>query len=359
MNSPTDLGPPARRYSALGQLVLTSLREFVREPLALFWAFGFPLLLAVALGFAFRSKTAEQIRVDVEESPLAQPVVAALAQQEKFLVQVQDRASCSLRLRTGKVDLVVAIIPTAEGARYQYFYDPTRPEGAGARAAVDDALQRAAGRRDRVPVGDQPMQEPGSRYIDFLVPGLLGMNLMNGGLLNISFGMVDMRVRKLLKRFLASPMKKSSFLASILLSRLLFLVPEVLVLLGFARLVFGVVNQGSLMAVVVLVLVGAFTFAGLGLLLGSRARTLEAASGLTNLVTLPMWIVCGIFFSSERFPEMVQPLIKLLPLTPLIEALRKVMLEGASLTSQTQEIGLLLAWGLGSFALALWAFRWS
>src|SRR5207245_2854597 len=131
-----------------------------------------------------------------------------------------------------------------------------------------------------------------------------------------------------------------------------------LLLLVFAWLAFGVVIQGSLLAMAALILAGALTFAGLGLLLASRARTLEAVSGLMNLAMLPMWVLSGIFFSSERFPEVAQPFIKALPLTPLINALRAVSVEGAGLASQWRELGILAAWGGGSFALALWWFRW-
>jgi ABC-type multidrug transport system permease subunit len=207
-------------------------------------------------------------------------------------------------------------------------------------------------------VREKTFDEPGGRYIDFLVPGLLGMSLMGGGLWGVGFVTVDMRIRKLLKRFLATPMRKSDFLAGIMLSRLLFMVPEVLVLLVFARVAFGVVIYGSLLNVIALVMLGATTFAGLGLLVASRARTLEAVSGLMNLVMLPMWMLSGIFFSSERFPDAVQPLIKVLPLTSLNEALRGVMQEGAALADLLPQIGLLAGWAVVSFALALRWFRW-
>jgi ABC-type multidrug transport system permease subunit len=185
------------------------------------------------------------------------------------------------------------------------------------------------------------------------------MSLMGGGLWGVGFATVDLRIRKVLKRFLATPMRKTDFLASILLSRLIFLVPEVLVLLLFARLAFGVVIQGSLLALAALILVGALTFSGIGLLVASRARTLEAVSGLMNLVMLPMWVLSGIFFSSERFPEVAQPFIRALPLTPLINALRNVSLEGATLLAQWREVGILAAWGAVSFVLALRWFRWN
>lgn len=343
------------RYWPLGQIVLARVREFWREPEAIFWVYGFPLLMVVALGIAFRNKPVERITVDVAAGPSADRAAAALRANEKFVVAILDPGACHLRLKTGKTDLVV--IPSATA--YEYSFDPTRPESVLARNATDDALQRAAGRQDVVAVSDKELNEPGGRYIDFLIPGLLGMNIMGGGLWGVGFVTVDMRIRKLLKRFLATPMKKRDFLLALMVSRLLFLLPEVAFLLVFAWLTFGVVIQGSILAVIVLVFLGAVTFAGLGLLVASRARTLEAVSGLMNLVMLPMWILSGIFFSSERFPEAVRPAIKAIPLTPLIDALRSVFLDGASLADQWSRIAILAAWGVVSFALALKWFRWN
>lgn len=353
----TDPLPRSRRYWPLAQLVLARLREFWREPEALFWVYGFPILMVVALGIAFRNKPVERIPVDVENGPAAQAVVEKLS-KGRFSVHVCDGQACRTRLRTGKTELVV-LASLSQDPRYLYLYQPTRPESVLARNEVDDVLQRAEGRKDAVPVQDEKVDEPGGRYVDFLVPGLLGMSLMGGGLWGVGYVTVDMRIRKLLKRFLATPMRKRDFLAALMLSRLVFMVPEVLLLLLFAQLAFGVQTQGSVLAVGVLVLLGAFTFAGLGLLVASRARTVEAVSGLMNLVMLPMWMLSGIFFSSERFPDAAQPFIKALPLTPLNNALRAVMLEGASLASQGTEIAILAAWGVGTFALALRWFRWN
>jgi ABC transporter DrrB family efflux protein len=239
-----------------------------------------------------------------------------------------------------------------------YEFDPTRPQSVLAESAVDDQLQRAAGRTDVAAVERVEVNEPGGRYIDFLVPGLLGMSLMGGGLWGVGFVTVDMRVRKLLKRFLATPMKKSDFLLGLMASRMLFMVPEVLALLVFARYVFGVVNHGSVAAVTFLILLGATMFSGLGLLIASRAKTIEAVSGLMNLVMVPMWIFSGIFFSSERFPGILQPVVQALPLTPLINTLRAVMLEGKTLAELVMPIVVMAAWGILSFVLALRWFRW-
>jgi ABC-type multidrug transport system permease subunit len=263
-----------------------------------------------------------------------------------------------LRLRTGRAELM--IVPTSGAdAGYAYYFDPTQANGVLARSLADEVLQRAAGRQDAVAALDHPATEPGGRYIDFLVPGLLGMGLLGGGMWGVGFAIVDMRLRKLLKRYLATPMKRSHFLAAVMASRLLFTIPEVLMVLLFARLFFGVTSQGGYGALGLLILLGAFEFSGIGLLVASRAQTIETVSGLMNAVMLPMWIGSGIFFSTERFPAVVQPVLSALPLTPLIHALRSVMLEGAGLLSLGPQLALILAWGTVTFVLALRWFRWN
>jgi ABC-type multidrug transport system permease subunit len=348
----------SRTSSPVRQLVLSRLREFIREPEVIFWVYGFPVLLTIALGIAFRNKPVEKITVDVEEGPKAQAINSALEGHEKFQPAIHDAETCRLRLRTGKTDLVVRGLESA-GAAYEYEYDPTRTESLLARNALDDALQRTLGRKDLFEAERREMTEPGSRYVDFLIPGLLGMSLMGGGLWGVGFVIVDMRIRKLLKRFLATPMKKSTFLIAIMLSRFLFMLPEMVILIVFARFVFGVQIQGSYLAVIFLIVLGACTFSGIGLLVASRARTMETVSGLMNLVMLPMWILSGIFFSPERFPEMVQPVINFLPLTPLIQGLRAVYLENVPLTDLWSQICIMAGWGITTFVLALRWFRWN
>jgi ABC-type multidrug transport system permease subunit len=364
MNQETHPGVSSRRYWPLGQLILSRVREFYREPEALFWVYGFPILMVVALGIAFRNKPVEpNMRVDVQQDPANSTGVAfvqqSLGKEATFKVQAHEAAPCRLRLRTGKTALVV-VPPVSDGQAYTYLFDPTREESLRAREKVEDALQKAAGRKDPLPAArDEELNEPGGRYIDFLVPGLIGLSLMGGGLWGVGFVTVDMRIRKVLKRFLATPMRKEDFLLGILLSRLLFLVPEVLLIVLFAWGAFGVVIEGSLLAMAVLILLGAFTFSGIGLLVASRAGTQETVSGLMNLIMLPMWMLSGIFFSYERFPEAAQPFIKAIPLTALIDALRGVTLEGTSLAALAPELGILAAWGIGSFILALRWFRWN
>lgn len=338
------------------QLVLSRVRHFLREPEAVFWTYGFPLLAAIVLGLAFRSKPNEVIQFDVVESVASDTTLSAISDLKRFEITVHPEEIAMDRLRTNKT---IVVVTGDEDGGILFNFDAANPEARQARMAIDDAIQRAAGRTDPVSSVDVTVTAPGSRYIDFLVPGLIGMNLMGGGLWGVGFTLVDMRVRNLLKRLLATPMRRSDFLLSLVGVRALFFIPEMAFLLGAAYLLFGVPIRGNPMTVVVIAFVGSVAFAGLGLLTACRAKRIETVSGLMNLIMLPMWLMSGIFFSSERFPDALQPFIQALPLTQLINALRAVILEGAGLMSQTVPMLVLLAWGGMSFVLALRWFRWT
>ena len=347
------------RYHPIKELLLARIREFVREPTVIFWVYGFPLLLAIGLGIAFRNRPMDQIFVDVQEHSSAAKVVRDLRNCDEFVVEIHSAGDCRNRLRLGKSSIVVVPEAGAHGNSFAVVSDPTRPESALARQMVEDVLQKAAGREDVVVIRDEWMTEPGARYIDFLVPGLLGMNLMAAGLWGMGFNLVDMRVKKLLKMFVSSPMKKTDFLFSMIVSRLIFMVPEVLIILGGGNLLFGVPVRGAWATIFLVSLLGSFCFAGLGLLIASRAQRLETVSGLMNLIQLPMWILSGIFFSPDRFPDIVQPLVQALPLTQLNYCLRAVVLEGAPLASLWWELALLVVWAAVCFLCALKWFRWN
>jgi ABC-type multidrug transport system permease subunit len=239
-----------------------------------------------------------------------------------------------------------------------YRYDPTRPESRTAKLAVNNALWRAKATDNGLNTRDETVAEVGARYIDFLIPGLIGLNLMGSGMWGLGFAIVSARGKKLLKRFAATPMRRSHYLLSFMLSRLLFLALEVAALVVFARLVFGVVVRGSLIDVAVCAVVGALAFSGLGLLVAARPRTVEGVSGLMNFVMLPMWLLSGTFFSAARFPQWFQPIIKALPLTALNNVMRAVMNDGVPLMSHWTQLAIVLAWGLVSFVVALRIFRW-
>jgi len=333
------------------ELVVVRTKEFLRETEAMFWVFGFPLLLALALGFAFRAKAPDKIPIGVVAGPHAQEHAAALAKSPVLLPRVYSVEEGRNALRLGRISLLVDDGPT-------FRFDPTRPDSRTARIEADDALEAAAGRRDVLHPHEEKVTQQGSRYIDFLMPGLVGMNLMSTGMWGMGFAIVNARMRKLLKRLVATPMRKSHYILSFFLGRMIWLTLEVVVLVLFGWLVFGVRVNGSIALLTLVCLVGGYGFSGLGLLLASRVKTIEAISGLMNLVMVPMWICSGVFFSYERFPDAVKPLIRALPLTALNDALRAVINDAAGFPQVMMPIIVLAAWGIVGFAIGIRIFKW-
>ncbi|MEO8211738.1 MAG: ABC transporter permease [Myxococcales bacterium] len=347
-------------YSMTPLLALAGVRikEFFREPGAIFWTFGFPLLLTVALGIAFRTEGPPRSTVALVYGGAGAPALLATLRAEPALsVEPLSAEIAAARLRGGDVLLVVEP-PASSGQPVVYRFDPARPDALAIRRQVDELLQRAAGRTNPLPTRDETALARGARYIDWLVPGLLGMQLLSGALWGTAWIIVNARQRKLLKRLTATPMRHGHYLLSFRLSGLLFVPLQVIVLFAFARWTFGVKMYGSPVAVLALSLFASWSFAGLGLLCASRAQNNETANGLVNLVTLPMFMLSGVFFSSARFPTFLHPFIRLLPLSAYNDALRHIVNDGASLASQGMPLGVLAAWGVATSAIALRLFRW-
>ena len=337
-------------HSSLYQLTATRLKLTLREPEAIFWIFVFPILLAVGLGIAFRNRPADVLPVGATTPQL----VKALQADKGLKATEMDESAGTKALATG----TIVLLAEQNGDEVAYRYDDTNPDARTARMLADRAIEIAAGRRDVVGAQNELVHETGSRYIDFVVPGLLGMNLMGSAMWGLGFAIVDGRQKKLLKRMVASPMPKWEYLAGYLLSRLGMLVVEVVVFLGFAKLVFGVPFRGPLWDLGLVCVLTSLVFSAMGLLVASRAKTMEAVSGLMNLVMLPMWILSGVFFSASRFPAVIHPLVKALPLTAAIDAMRGNMLQGMPLGQMMTQMGILLAWFVVPFAVSLRIFRW-
>ena len=336
--------------NSLYQLTMARFRLFLREPEAIFWIFVFPILLAMGLGIAFRNRPPDVLPVAATTTQLTR----ALQADKGLKASLMDEKAGAHAVATG--DILLLAIQKPNGVTYEY--DDTNPDARAARLVTDRAIQVAEGQRQAVHIENQLVHEKGARYIDFVVPGLLGMNLMGSAIWSLGFAIVDARQKKLLKRLVASPMPRWQYLTSFLLSRLVLLVIEVVVFLGFAWLVFGVPFRGSMWQLAFLCVLTSVSFSALGLLVASRARTAEGVSGLANLVMLPMWILSGVFFSATRFPAIIQPLVRVLPLTASIDALRGNMLQGTTLAQSVAPVGTMLAWMAVSFAVALRIFRW-
>jgi ABC-type multidrug transport system permease subunit len=344
---------PVLELTPLYQLTLSRMREFWREPEAVFWTFGYPVIMSLALAFAFPSADAQPILAGVVAGGAGSAIRSTLQQTPGVTVRDVAPGDAQRMLREGEIHILVE--PTDPPT---YRFDAAREESRPARLVVDAALKRAAGRADPWQAREQPVDVPGSRYIDWLIPGIIGTGLMANGMWGVGFSIVQARMRKVLKRMVASPMRRHHYLEAQLLARLAILVPEVAFPLAFGRLAFGMPINGSLPAIVVVVLLGALAFSALGLLFGARARTFEGISGLMNLGMLPMWVLSGVFFSASNFPDAIQPVVQALPLTALNDALRAVVLEGASLSAIGHELLLLTAWIVVPFAVALKIFRW-
>ena len=344
-------GDDAWTQRALVQLTLVRVREFIREPEAVLWTVLFPVLLAAGLGIAFRNRPTEVLKV----AAVTPAIANALRQEPSLDVQQLLNREAELALRTGQVALIAEGGPNGTVV---YRYDDTNPEGRLAHLLANGAIQRAAGRHDPVEAADRLMREPGSRYIDFLIPGLVGVGIMGNSIWTLGFAIVDARRRKLMKRIMATPMRRHDYLLSFLTFRMMMLGVEVGVPVGFGALVFAVPLRGSMVALAAICALGSLAFSALGLLVATRVRTIEAISGLANLVMVPMWVLSGVFFSAQRFPTAVQPVIKALPLTALIDGLRANMLQGAGFAELERELATLGAWLIVCFVVALKLFRW-
>lgn len=345
----------SERYSPLRELTLARVREILREPGFVFWIFGFPVLMAIGLGLAFRDRPPEIPAVAVVEG--APWLAEGLDDPERLSVQVLDEGTAREYLRTARVDLMVSAAPSP-GSEVDYRYDQMRADSRLARYVADDVLQSSLQRADPAPTRDELVTDKGSRYIDFLMPGLIGLNLMGSSMWGIGYTIVLARKRRQLRRFAATPMRRSHFMLSYLLSRLVFLALELLGLVGLGLWAFGITLHGSVLALVLVALLGAASFGAIGLLVAARVRSVEAANGWMNFIMMPMWILSGTFFAYTKFPEVMHPLLRALPLTALIDALRAIVNDGAALTSLGVELGVLGAWGAVTFVLALRWFRW-
>jgi ABC-2 type transport system permease protein len=340
---------------AIRELTLTRVRVMLREPEVIFWVFAFPLLLAIGLGVAFRDPPAELVAIAVETGSAAERYLPGLAISDEVAPVLLPPRAAHDALRRGEVVLIAG--GDADGVIVLRF-DPTRPEGRTARIIVDAVLQRAAGADRPVELRVDEVRQRGARYIDWLIPGLIGFNLLSTSLWAIGFYVVQMRANRQLKRLVATPMRRRDFLFSQMLARLAFVVVEVPLLLVFAWLAFDVRIEGSMFHLALLVLVGTLSFSGFGLLAAARPRTVEGVSGIINVILMPMVVLSGVFFSAARFPDAVQPVIRALPLTALNDALRAVMNDGLPLTAVPVELAVLAGWALLTYAAALRWFRW-
>lgn len=332
----------------------TAFREFWRTPEAVFWTYGFPLLMTVVLGFAFQPGEPAPVPVAVIAGQDDRQLAETLGAHERLAVEVLDLPAADAALARGRVGAVLQGPAGSTTLRA----DPTRPESELARLLVERALRDAADGAAATPrfVAED---RPGARYIDFLVPGLIGLNLLGAGLWGLGYNLVQYRTQNLLRRLFVTPLSRGEFLAGFLLSRLVLVIPESAVIALFGVVLWGVPFRGSIAAACVVALCASLAFSGLGILIASRARTVEGVAGLMNLCLLPMWLLGGSFFSNERMEGLLGAAAELMPLTWCNDAMRDLMLAPVGLAAVAAQAAWLSLFALGSFLLALRLFRWT
>ncbi len=339
-------------------LVAIQFREFVREPASLFWSLLFPIGLSGVLGLAFTEKDPVTSRVAVERNAYVAPLQTKLEAIDpdtlllnRFAFVYTSRADALLRLKRGEIALIVEPLPAG---RLAYHFDPRNEVARTQYLLLDKELSEAPGRESQI----RPVQTQGSRYIDFLIPGMIALGIMNSCVWGIGWGVIEWRIKKLLRQMVATPMRKTEFLLAHFATRLTLCMVEAGFLLLFAGTLFGVGLTGSPLAFAMVFTSGVAAFAGIAMLVAARPQKTYVGSGMINLVTLSLTIVSGIFFSYTNFPGWAAGLIEYLPLTLLADLLRKVFNEGAGLAQVAGKSVVLLAYGLVFFTAGLRVFKW-
>ncbi len=347
------------------QLVLLTgveLKEYLREPGILFWAIFFPILLALGLGLAFSGGGEQEKTVAIvcAEADCAFPFVTEggegkLLGNEKigftrYQFEKTSWDDAILMLKKGMISMILKV----ERDDIQYHFDPNNAEANYAYLQLSAAVKGEAPDPGNITI----LEQGGTRYIDFLVPGLLAMGVMMSCMWGISYSNVDRRNKKLLRRMVATPMKKYNYVASQLISRLMLSTIEVLLLVGITKWIFDISITGSILAVVLLVIAGNVAFTGLAILIASRTSNTQIANGLINLVVMPMMIMSGIYFSYHNFPDFMIAIIQFFPLTILADSIRSVFLEGATLLNVLPELIGLFAFGLILYAAGIRVYKW-
>jgi ABC-2 type transport system permease protein len=361
------------------QLILINYREFIREPGIVFWSVIFPVLMSWVLGVAFSNRGGLPQTIALIETPTeknmqlyaflsdATPVLSAndssIAEYRKtiansklgnttyrFIVTGPDHAM--LMLKRGQS----AIIVEEKHDTLLYHFDPGNPDARLNYITLSAAIKNEDLLKDNSRI--RVLEKTGMRYIDFLIPGLLAMGIMNSFLWGISYALIEMRAKKLLRRMVATPMKKSSYLISHFVARVTLAIIEASILYFFARIYFKVEIQGSLTAFFLIFLAGNICFTGLGVLLASRTSSSRIGTGLINFVTIPMTVLSGVFFSYHNFPDVVIPYIQKLPLTMLADSMRSIFIEGTGLAENMTAFLTLSLFGIVCFLAGLKIYKW-
>jgi ABC-2 type transport system permease protein len=374
------------RLNQLRQLTMAQVRELIREPGVLFWGILFPILMSLGLGIAF-TKKADIIRKVAVILPDRETVSSdsssnlihfleinceTLNPDDKegyswkltlkdnklgnsiFLFYEMDWKNAMMMLKRGTVNVVLA----ENKGQVEYHFDPMNSDAQLSYLKLNGIIGGGQIVASEGNPNIQPLTVKGTRYIDFLVPGLITMGVMMSCMWGISYGIIEKRSKKLLRRLVATPMRKSHFLVALITVRIIMNFIESAVLFLFALIVFKIVIQGSIAALLIMFLAGNIAFAGIAVFVSSHTSNTEVGNGLINFVVFPMMVLSGIFFSYHNFPDWSIPVIQKLPLTMMTDGIRSIFNEGAGFHEVTLPVLILIATGVVFFTAGLKIFKW-
>jgi len=364
------------KNTQLYQLTYTFFLGNIREPEVLFWGILFPVLISIGLGLAFTQTSeskfhimvVEENKTDLDSLLNIYAVSNLKAGKEVFIWKIEDKIigntefsftrsdwkSAIISLKRGESELIV----TDSAGKVRYHFDPHNSQAQLAYMRLTALIKSPASTADTGQNQISPLTLKGVRYIDFLIPGILSMGIMSSILWGISYTIIELRSQKLLRRMVATPMKKSNYLIALMFVRILMNVVEALILILFAMLLFGIRIQGNIGALAVLFFAGNIAFTGLAILISTRTAKTEVGTGWINAVQMPMMILSGIFFSYHNFPAWSIPVIKALPLTALTDGVRSIFNEGAGWVEIITPSIALSAFGIVCFIIGSRLFKW-
>ena len=358
---------------------MVQFREYFREPGALFWSFAFPILMSYGLGIAFSGKNTVVRNIAIDETIVSasgklntfihtrgKEIAPSIDHHKRYEVNIHNEKlgtttykftyttwdDAVVHMKRGNVSLIM----TEAHDSIHFHFDPKNPEAQLIYTNMNMILtdRTFLSQSDDIKI----LSGEGTRYIDFLIPGLLAMGIMSSCLWGISYDMIDKRAKKLLRRMVATPMRKSNYMIAQLISRLVLAFAESVLLITFAYFTFHTSIQGSIPALILVFLSGNFVFIGIGILIASRTSNTQIGNGLISAITMPMMVLSGIFFSYYNFPDAVIPIIQKLPLTMFADGLRSIFIEGAGIMNVLPNIIILSLTGLITFTVGLKIFKW-
>jgi len=344
---------------SLWQQIKCRWREFRREPSAFFWVMFMPILWMVVLGFAFSKPRPESYGVGwlSPETPstLSESTHKALTENRQIHLWEAPLGELETRIKRGEISMILQFDAQSKAT---YRLDQNNPEAVRARNFVNDVVQNQGGRTDPVPQSSENIQAEGGRYVDFLIPGLLGLSIMTTSLFGVGMTIVSNRKENLLKRYLATPMRAYEYIVSHMFGRLIILTADFSAVMIAGYLIFHFRLYGNFLHYVLFAILGAAAFTAVALLCAARTRSVPMISGLTNLISLPMMMLSGVFFSKNNFPDWLREGTAYLPLTALNDGLRKIALEGLPIQALGPEITVLGLYTVIASVIAQRLFKW-